>query len=129
MDGTLLRISGRRPVRLLKSDLPEVAVAIVAYARGKVRVDANQGRGISYVRLHGLTVNVVIRHEDWEKILPYVETDTFHPQIVPAATPTVRDPEVHFAPGTLDARDRTFYARVLGILQSLFTDDYPTSSL
>lgn len=129
MDGTLFRIAGRRPTYLTRSDLPELARAIVAHQRGRARVQAGEGRGIGYVRLVGRDVDVVVRREDWAKIMPHVQAGTFEAQVVPVGTPTVRDPDVHFAFGTLDARDHVLYARVLGVLQGLFPDDYPTSSL
>jgi hypothetical protein len=126
VDGTLLLVAGRRPTFLRRSDLPEAARAIVAYQRGRARVQGGQGRGIGYVHFMGPDVDVVIRREDWLKILPFIQAGTFEPQLVPVGTPTVRDPAVHFASGTLDLRDRVLYARVLGVLQGLFSDDYPS---
>lgn len=85
---------------------------------------------VPYIRLIGRGFDLSILGEDWEKILPFVQDDTFNPMVVPAsACVGYLDPKEHFDSATLDEADRPFYERVLFTLQQLFPDDYPTSNL
>lgn len=112
--------------RLRRSDLPPVALAIVGSLRGQcvawrldieyqdmVRVYTNDGR-----------VSVYIRGEDWVRIAPYLLTG-FNPVQYPAVVPVVLDPVTASDVAVLDQFDRDLYTRVLGVLLSLFPEDYP----
>jgi hypothetical protein len=75
------------------------------------------------VRLYGGDQDVTILATDWGRILPYLEDGSFEPSLYPlggayrtgsTASPTGLDP---------------LYVRILGVLQMLFPDAYPTSNL
>lgn len=123
-------VSGVRPHRLQKSDLPVVARAIIAIVREQGKAYAGVYRNVPYVRLLGEGFDLSILGSDWEMILPYIQDGTFNPSLVPAsATVGYLDPSTHYDSATLDVRDKLFYERVLHILQGIFPDDYPVSNL
>jgi len=126
VDERLFYLYGRRPARLRVSDLPEVAKAIVAVVRGRARSSRYGRRGVDFVHLHGVGVDVCILLEDWKKIAPYIADGSFNPAVVPVARTCVH-------PGSeasiVDLTDVDFYTRVLNTLKMLFTVDFPTSNL
>lgn len=123
-------VVGERPHRLRKSDLPIVAVAIIAIVRQQGVARSGVFKNVPYVRLSGQGFDLSVLGEDWEKILPFIQDGTFNPSLVPvAAVAGYLHPEEQNNVATLDVRDRLFYERVLYTLQGLFPDDYPTSNL
>ena len=129
MDARLSRIDGRRLSFLRRTDLPELARAIVGFERHQVQCAPDFVRETRIVRLRGPGVDVIVRGEDWDKIVPYLRDGTFNPLIVPTPHVTWLHPEVDLDLSVIDVNDRDFFVRVLGVLRSLFTEDYPISNL
>jgi hypothetical protein len=116
---------------LTKDDLPQVAKAIVAYYRGQCK---NVGRGVfagmEIVEFMGEGLDVVVLAADWDKIMPYVQDNSFNPLIYPASPQDGRlHPERELDLSVIDVGDRPLYTRVLGILDTLFPEPFPTSNL
>ncbi len=127
VDSRLFRIGGRRIVRLRKEDLPELARAIVAVTRIRARAGVVTVANVKYVEIVGKNVDVLVPAEDWKRILPYVQDESFNPVIFPsrqASQPL--DPQIAFDELLLDHADRPLFERTLGILTGLFTETFPT---
>ena len=127
MDSRLPYYLGRRLTLLRKSDVPPVALAIVGHVEGFCEAQRLTVHETPVIRIWGSGVDVVVRGEDWEKIIPYLRDGTFNPIAVPVPKSVPLHPVLDLS--LLDARQQAFYARVLGVLQTLFPDDYPTSNL
>ena len=126
VDERLFFLRGRRLARLRVVDLPDVARAIVAHTRGHAKSAQYERRGVSFVRIVGIGVNVVVLIEDWKKIVPYLQDGTFNPAVVPVAR--------SFASSASEAthahiNDPDFFNRILRTLLGLFPNDFPTSNL
>lgn len=128
MDQRLFKIAGRRPERLTRSDTPEVAQAITAYYRRQAQVTRGVSNGVAYVRLvHPGVLDVVVRWDDWVKILPYITDGSFDPTIIPEPTLFVSHPSV-LADGSKIGNTRDgLYHRILYLLNQLFTVEFPQS--
>lgn len=127
VDSRLFRIGGRRVVRLRKEDLPELARAIVAVTRIRARAGVTTVANVSYVEIVGKNVDVMIPAEDWKKILPYVQDESFNPTLFPARQASQPlDPQIAFDELLLDHADKPLYERTLGILTGLFNETFPT---
>jgi hypothetical protein len=121
VDERLFFVHGRLPARLRTSDLPGVALAIVAQVRGKAKAAQYFRHGVGFVRLVGLGVDVTVLNEDWKLIVPFLQDGTFKPTAVSSAM--VSDASV------ADFQDPVFYALVLRTLQGIFTTAFPLSNL
>lgn len=89
MDERLWHIVGKRPTRLRRSDLPQLAQAIVDVERGRAVARRGFVQNTSYVLLQrNQAYNVFVRGDDWAKIVPFLRnsTLTFQP-VVPPPTP------------------------------------------
>jgi hypothetical protein len=85
---------------------------------------------VDYARLWGPDYNLVILKEDWDKIEPLVQNETFNPILTETGQPAVySDPPTHFAEPLVFSNDKEFYEYILGRLELIFTDKYPTSDL
>lgn len=105
-------------------DLPALAGAIVDYYRGRVRASRVYQAQIEAVYLEGPGVDILVRQEDWLKIIPHLVDGTFAPQnsaVIKPRNTTDDTPAPQANP--------EFYGRVLLTLQTIFTDDFPTSPL
>lgn len=95
---------------------------MVGYARGLAKVKTGFVRDTAFVILKGDGLEVVVRGDDWAKIVPFLQDNTLSPP-----------PDVFGLTTTstsladIDIRDPGYYALVLGVLQGLFTQDYPFS--
>lgn len=123
MDARLARIAGVRPGRLLQSNLPDVAKAIVLHLTGGTDVVRDFQGGLEYVRFTG-QVSVVVLASDWDLVLPYLRDGYFEPSIYPTPRTVVRDP-MRDDPTLETSPYRALYDRTLSKLQELFPDDYP----
>lgn len=110
----------------MRPDLPNVARGIVGYMRGMVKLHTGQVRETTYVLLHaGGGFQALIRGDDWARILPFLKDDTLSPPPEPLKPWTLGTVSV----ANIDTYDATYYGRVLGVLQGLFTQEFPTSKL
>ncbi len=129
MDARLSRYLDGRLVKLRRSDVPLVAKAIVGHIRGQYQASRSFVHNTGIIRIWGGDLEVVVRAEDWEKIIPYLRDGYFNPQLFPTNPLYTTSSKVHMDPATLDLDDPELYQRVLGVLETLFPDDYPTSDL
>lgn len=127
MDQRLFKIAERRPERLTRADTPEVARALTAYYRRQAQVTKGVLNEVAYVRLYNPgIIDVVIRWDDWVKILPYITDGFFDTTIVPEPTLFVAQGAVLASASTIDQNDE-LYQRILDVLNQLFTIEFPQS--
>jgi hypothetical protein len=125
VDQRLFKIAGRRPERLTRADTPEVARALTAYYRHQAQVTKGVLNEVAYVRLYNSgIIDVVIRWDDWVKILPYVTDESFDTTIIPEPTLFVAHTAVLASASTIDQTDE-LYQRILDVLNQLFTVEFP----
>jgi hypothetical protein len=129
VDCRLNRFNEIRLERITKVDLPELARAIVAFQRKQCQVSSGVSRNVSYVRLFGDGVNVIIRGDDWNLILPFLIDGTLDPLLTPLSQIIELYPSVQYDPALQVTRDTEFNSRVLNLLEKLFLVDIPTSNL
>ena len=125
MDQRLFEVAGKRLERLTRADTPEVARALAAYYHRQAQVESGVLNEVTYVRLFnpGL-INVVIRGDDWVKILPYVTNGFFDPTLYPEPTLFVDQPSVLSDASVIDETSE-LYQRILNVLNELFTIEFP----
>ena len=127
MDSRLdLLTAGKRLGQQRLPDLPALASAIVAQLHGEpmsVLVFSESDPPI--VRLLSNTFEVVVLASDWRKIMPFLKDGSFNPYLYPIATTPQSENNTPTSPDGVDP----LYTRVLGVLQMLFPDTYPTSNL
>lgn len=127
MDNRLYKIE-TRPGRLRQQDLPLVARALISVFRRQAEVKVGFTKNVKWVRLEAKDFHVQILGEDWAKILPYIQDDSFNQLVVKSQIDSVYiDPNTAHASAIIDHTDRQYYLRVLQTLQGLFPEAYPTS--
>jgi len=129
VDNRLFNIE-TRPGLQRRQDLPLLAQALVAVFRKRGQAKIGRTKNIGWVRLETPTYHVQVLAEDWAKILPYIQDESFNQVIVKSQLDSVWiDPNTAHAPPLIDRTDRQYYLRVLAVLQGLFPTAYPTSTL
>jgi len=129
VDNRLFNIT-TRPGLLRTQDLPLVARALVSLFRKQAVVKTGRTKNLGYVRIEAHDFQVQILAEDWAKIMPYIQDETFNQVVVKSQIdPVVINPLVAHDSSIIDGVDRQYYLRVLQILQGLFPVAYPTSPL
>ena len=118
-------IYGVRPETLKRPDLPDLARAILGYLRGFVKVHSGFKHNVQWYAFQGPAFQVVLRGDDYAKIVPLIATDQFNP--VPFPSLPWRYGAVNLS--NLPVFDSYNYNRVLTLLQGIFTEDFPTSYL
>jgi hypothetical protein len=87
---------------------------MTAYYRRQVQVTKGVLNEVAYIRLYNPgIIDVVVRWEDWVKILPYITDGSF-------------DTATYSCPTTMDQYDQ-LYQRILNVLNQLFTIEFPQS--
>ena len=132
MDARIFIATNQQLSRLRTQDLPIVAKAICGYERKLVHVEQRVKRQVSFVRLYAPNLEVCVLYSDWKKILPYIASGWMTPGVVaPQWVPDQKHNALAFSLDLADLEtwDSTFYGRVLYVLQTLFTESYPTSKL
>lgn len=129
VDARLFRIGGRRPEKLTNLDLPFLAKAIVMVLRGLAVASRNTVRDVSYVRIMGESIDFLVRAEEWQLIVPFIQDGTFDPTKYPPPASFPLDPKREYDPGAIDLIDSALYHRVLNVLAPLFPRSFPTSDL
>ncbi len=119
----------KRVTRLRKSELPMVALAIAGHVLGYCAAHRDKQGNRPLVRIWGEGFEVYVLKEDWDKIEPYLRDGTFNPQVV--AYPKVGFLKPFAAKDIVNVfkYNQPFYDRILGVLEGLFPEDYPTSNL
>jgi hypothetical protein len=130
VDSRLSLVNGRRLSRLRQQDLPEVARALIAWSNPGGRAGVRVVRNAKFIRLSGRNFDVAILNEDWQRIAPLVQEGVFTSFLTPMGPPgVVLDPGVSEDSALVETRQSQRYQHVLGILETLFTESYPTSNL
>ncbi len=118
---------GLRLETLKQPDLPNLAKAICAYMRGvpDIQLHAGQSRNIAYVLFTGNKGSfvVLVRGDDWSKIVPYLQSDALSPPGLPINNRGA------LTLSNIDLFDSYYYNQVLGVLNGLFPEAFPTSYL
>ena len=130
VEARLGKIGGQRLARLYVKDLPRLARGIVAVIRNRAHARAHVARNVPFVRIKSDEHDILVMKEDWEKILPYIQDGTFNPMVVPR-NPQVGylDFRIAYGEPVLDHADRRLFEAILGTLQLLFTERFPTSDI
>jgi hypothetical protein len=125
VDQRLFEVAGKRLVKLTRADTPEVARALAAYYHRQAQVETGVLNEVTYVRLFNPgVINVVIRGDDWVKILPYITNGFFDTTLYPEPTLFVAQSSVLSDASTIDQTSQ-LYQRILDILNELFTVEFP----
>jgi hypothetical protein len=107
-----------------------VAVALIAWSNPGSRVGVRVVKNTKFVRLSGRNFDVAILNEDWEKIAPLVKEGVFTSYLTFMGPPGVSlNPEVADDSALVETHQSQRYQHVLGILETLFPESYPTSNL
>lgn len=126
VDNRLFYVDDRRVVRLRKEDLPKLARAMVAVIRGRARAGVARVKNVDFIELKGPAADVLVIRSDWEKILPFVQDETFNTQVSPVEPPgRYLDPQVAYSEPILDRADRLLYNRIVGVLTGFVTETFP----
>lgn len=128
MESRLAHVAGKRVGALYREDLSAVAFAITTFVRKltPVRVSWVSISGAPVVVFESDWFVVPILREDWVKIEPYVQDDTFLPSLFPPfAGYSLLRPDAEVTPEAF-SRD-PLYRKVLDTLTVLFPNSYPTS--
>jgi hypothetical protein len=126
VDQRLFFVNGRRPERLTRNETPDLARAMVAFLRGKAKIDRTVVCNVACVRIYGPGINSLVRGDDWINLVPYLKDNSFDWTILPVLHPVVLNPPV--IEGTdLDVGDQQLYERILTVLNQLFTVEFPTA--
>ncbi len=127
MDQRLFYIAGQRPERLTRRDTPELARAMTAYFRRQASVTKGVLYDVPYVRLFNPgQFSVVVRWDDWVKIIPYLSDGSFDTTIIPDPSWSFLHPNQVYDASVVDLTD-PLYNRILNTLNGIFTIEFPTS--
>jgi hypothetical protein len=118
-------INGFRPESFKRPSVPDLARALLGYMRGFVKVHSGFKHNVQYYLFQGPAFQVLIRGDDYAKIIPLIQNDLLDP--IPQPTLPWRNGTVNLS--NLPVFDVINYNRILGILQNIFPEDYPTSYL
>jgi len=125
MDQRLFRIGGSRPQRLTKQDLPTLARAMVAVIRKQAQLHRYAVRDVHCIQFSGPGIDLLVRSEDWVKVLPFLKDGTFDPLILPVSQDRVSSRTVPYDASVADLVDPELYHRILRFLDPLFTRQFP----
>ena len=127
MDQRLFYIAGQRPERLTRRETPELAKAMTAYFRRQASVTKGVLNDVPYVRLFNPgQFSIVVRWDDWVKIIPYLSDGSFDTTIVPEPSWCFLHPNQVSDASIIDLTD-PLYNRILNTLNGIFTVEFPTS--
>lgn len=131
MDNRLQQADGLRPQRLTRREVPALARALVAVIRRQADVDRHLIGDTPCIRIVnlGAGVNVLVRSDDWQKLVPYLKDGTLDVSQLPVARPVVLNPRVSRDASVVDVWDSELYGRVVALLETLFKVGFPVSDL
>jgi len=127
VDQRLFYIAGQRPERLTRRETPELAKAMTAYFRRQASVTKGVLNDVPYVRVFNPGLfSVIVRWDDWVKIIPYLSDGSFDTTIVPESSWCFTPSNQVFDASIVDITD-PLYKRILDTLNGIFTVEFPTS--
>ena len=91
VDNRLLSAYGKRPHRLTRNEVPELARALTAWVYRQVNIDKLVvGNNVPCIRLFNAKgVEVLVRSDDWAKLVPYLKDGSLDLTQLPADDPAV----------------------------------------
>lgn len=103
----------------------------MAVLRGRARVDCHVVYDTPCIRLFNPSggINILVRSDDWAKIVPFLKDGTLDTRQFPVDTSVVLYPNNFFDPSASEIWEPELYERVLMILRDLFTIEFPISNL
>ena len=120
MDQRLFRIAGHRPQRLTNRDVPALARAIQAAIRRQANIDRHVINDVYCIRFYSPSFELLVRSEDWAKVVPFLKDGTFDPLISPVSQVFVSDRRSYYDVSVLDRTDPELFDRLVRILTPLF---------
>jgi len=121
MDQRLFHANGHRPHRLTNKDVPDLARAIVAYIRKQASLNKHYIHDVSCISFSGVGVDILVRADDWAKVVPLLKDGSLDPMVVPVSTVNIR---ARAGTSVLDTSD-PLYKRTVELLSPLFPIDFP----
>lgn len=119
-----------RPHRMTQNETPDLTRAIMGVIRGQASCERGYARDLPYVWLHGESgINIIVRADDWAKVIPYLRDGSFDPTLVPVSRQVVLNPPVRFDGALLDQNDQELYNRIKNVLDSLFPVKFPDGQI
>jgi hypothetical protein len=106
--------------------------SMIGVLRGYIQFAATRVQGERVVKFsssQGFQLSVV--EEDWSKVLPFLRDGTFTPMLNPIGHRDVQfiDPRVAYSGSFADNEDFQLYLYMLGTLEPLFPEFWPTSNI
>jgi hypothetical protein len=127
VDQRLFYIAGQRPERLTRRETPELARAMTAYFRRQASVTKGVLNDVPYVRVFNPgQFSVVVRWDDWVKIIPYLSDGSFDTTVIPDPSWCYLRPNQVLDASIVDLTD-PLYNRILNTLNGIFTVEFPIS--
>ena len=100
---------------------------MTAYFRRQASVTKGVLNEVPYVRVFNPGLfSVVVRLDDWVKIIPYLSDGSFDTTIIPDPSWCFTRPNQVFDASIVDLTD-PLYNRILNTLNKIFTVEFPTS--
>lgn len=86
---------------------------------------------VGFIRLYSESagVDLLVRSDDWIKLVPYLKDGTLDTTMLPVPEPYVLNSVSRFDASVLDVNDRELYNRILTLLRQLFTLEFPTTDI
>jgi hypothetical protein len=131
VDNRLYHVNGARPHRLTRNEVPALTRALMGIIRRQAFIDRHVVSDVPCIRIHnnGKGINILVRSDDWAKLLPYLKDGTLDLELLPVEQPCVLNPNTYYDPMAGDVWDPELYARISTLLNTLFTIEFPTSNL
>jgi hypothetical protein len=103
----------------------------MAAVRRQAYIDRHVINNVPCVRItnDGGGINVLVRADDWVKLVPYLKDGTFDVSLLPVEKPVVLNPNIHYDASAGEIWDPELYARIFTLLNDLFTIEFPTSTI
>jgi hypothetical protein len=116
---------------MTRNEVPRLTAALLAVTQGQALVEGLMVGEVPCIRIHnnGGPVNVLVRSEDWAKIIPYLKDGTLSTALLPVAKPVPLHPNTHNDTAVGEIWNSELYNRIQTLLNKLFTTEFPTSNL
>jgi len=121
VDARLFLLNGRQVTFLTDVDIQTVAKAILAALKGRAVAKTEYTHNIPVIQIRGPGVDVAIRGEDWQQIIPYLIDGSL--EDVPERPMGNYDPQSF---DDIAFKEQNLYLHILAVLEKTFTTKYPT---
>jgi len=116
---------------MTRNEVPKLTIALLAVTKNQALIEGLMVGEVPCIRIHnnGGDVNILVRTEDWAKIVPYLKDGTLATELVPVTKPVPLHPNTHNNASVGDVWNRELYNRIQTLLNNLFPTEFPTSNL